>query len=138
MAQQAQQDSHAQRRYMEVTRFLDRLDFLLGLGVDVAVANNQWFEFSPIQYSILYGLKAHARVVGAGTLTLRLRINGVTYDTISLTNAGAGAVVEVDPANQLQLDPKVDKLGVDCTVAGAGWQYVTFTVILEPRLIDVV
>lgn len=133
---QALQDDLALRRYAEVTRRLDRVDFHLGDGADVIVGNDIWWHFSPVDFSILYELRAEAKIAGGGgPLTLRARVSGAVYDLVTLP-AGNGAVVRVTPASQILLTP-TDILAVDCTAAAAGWQFVTFTMIMEPRFIDV-
>lgn len=115
-------------RYLEVTRLLDRIDFLL--DGPVAVANNLWYEFSPVTESIVYEIRVHAK--GAGTsLTLRYRVNGVTADTITTT---VGSVVRKTPSPQQLVSP-LDKISVDCTAVSGSWTEVTFTIVMEPRYV---
>ena len=116
--------------YCEITRLLDRLDFLLGEGVNISVADNLYWELAPVTDSVIYSIQAHAKSPGAGDLILRIRINGVVESSYTLPG-GSGAVNVFTPA-QTKVSP-TDKISIDCTSVSGNWQWVTFTVVLEPR-----
>lgn len=124
-------DHRAGSVYAEVTRNLDRVDFLLDDAGGLSVANNVWYEFSPEIESVVYEIKAHSKSPGAGNLTLQLAINGTVLDSVTITG-GSSAVVRVTPAIQQLVNPD-DKLSVNVSAASGTWRWVTFTAILEPR-----
>ena len=117
--------------FAEVTRNLDRIDFLLDESGGLTVANNKWFEFSPIIESIVYELKAHSKSPGAGAITIQLAINGTVLAGVTIPG-GSSAVVRVTPSVQQLVNPD-DKLSVNVSAASGTWRWVTFTAILEPR-----
>lgn len=129
---QVVQDHKDMARYAEVTRMLDRMDFLLGPGTNVTVANNLYWEFTPITDSIIFEMRVHAKTGGA-SITLRLRVNGTLVDTITSTTPTV--VVRKTPVLQQKVSPS-DLFSVDCTAVTGAWQFVTFTVVLEPRYVQ--
>ncbi len=126
----AAKDHKILQEFLQVIRGLDRIDFLIETP---GVANNVWFEFSPAVDSIVFELKAHAKAAGVGTLTAELAINGTVLDSITLAG-GSTAVSSKHPAEQIKVYP-TDKLSLNLTAVNGAWGFLTFTVILEPRIV---